>query len=79
MLQVIEDGICLTKGISKNTNGWCYFQNQTAKTKTIWWGSKFKELENFLWDMKMQFSVAKINMDKQVDIIVMYLKGDTEI
>lgn len=36
-------------------------------------------LKNFLWDMKYYFSVAKIYVDGQVDITMMYLMGDTKL
>jgi hypothetical protein len=34
-----------------------------------------KELENFLWDIKQFFSMAKAGLYEQVNISVMYLMG----
>ena len=36
-------------------------------------------MENFLWDMEHYFSVAKIYVDGQMDIAMMYLTGDTKL
>jgi hypothetical protein len=36
-------------------------------------------LENFVWDLEHYFSVAKINIDEWVDIMMMYLLGDAKL
>jgi hypothetical protein len=38
-----------------------------------------KELENFLWDIKQYFSVVKIGVAEQVNLIVIYLIGDAKL
>jgi len=36
-------------------------------------------LENFLWDIKKYFRVAKIGADEQVNITTMYFSGDAKL
>lgn len=32
-----------------------------------------------MWDIERYFNLAKIGLDKQVDIMMMHLMGDTEL
>ena len=38
-----------------------------------------KTLENFIWDMKKYFKVAKVPNGEQVSLVGMYLSGDAKL
>ena len=78
--QAVEEEISvLKKAVANAAVGVGSSKPKVPEPKTFAGARSSKDLENFLWDMEHYFSVAKIGVDGQVDIAVMYLSGDAKL
>jgi len=50
-----------------------------SELKSFSRATSYNELENFLWDMEQYFSVEKISVVKQMNLTVMYLRGNVKL
>ena len=79
-LEAAKEAIVILKKVVANTfvrTGMS--KPKIPKPKAFGGARSFKELENFLWDMEHYFSAAKVELDEQVNIAVMYLTGDAKL
>jgi hypothetical protein len=78
--QAVEEAIFfLKKAVANAAGGIGSSMLKVPEPKTFTGARSSKDLENFLWDMEHYFSVAKIGVDGEVDITVMYLSGDAKL
>jgi hypothetical protein len=79
-LEAAEEAIAILKKAVANTSvGTCMSKPKIPEPKAFGGARSSKELENFLWDMEHYFSAAKVRLDEQVNIAVMYLTGDAKL
>jgi len=79
-LEAAEEAIIILKKAVANTSvGTGMFKPKIPEPKAFGGARSSKELENFLWDMEHYFSAAKVGLDEQVNIAVMYLTGDAKL
>jgi hypothetical protein len=79
-LEAAEKAIAILKKAVANTSvGTGMSKPKIPKPKAFGGARSSKELENFLWDMEYYFSAAKVGLDEQVNIVVMYLMKDAKL
>jgi hypothetical protein len=79
-LEAAEETISILKQVVTNTPSEVSTSKPNVpKPKSFGRAKSSKELENFLWDMEQYFSVIKIGVAEQVNLIVMYLMGDAKL
>jgi len=79
-LEAAEETIVILKREVRNTSsGASTFKPKVLEPKSFSGEKNSKELENFLWDIKQYFSVVKIGVAKQVNLIVIYLMDDAKL
>jgi hypothetical protein len=79
-IQVLEEEVVMLKRAVRTVpTGGGKSKPKLPKPKPFGGASNSKELENFLWDMKQYFKVAKIGANEQINITTMYLSSDAKL
>lgn len=79
-MEAVKETIVILKREVRNTSGGAStFKPKVLEPKSFNGERNSKELENFLLDIKQYFSVIKIGVAEQVNLIVIYLMGDAKL
>ena len=79
-LEAAEETIIILKwAVTNISSGVSTSKSKVSELKSFDRATSYNELENFLWDMEQYFSVTKISVVKQVNLTVMYLRGDVKL
>jgi hypothetical protein len=74
-----ETIVILKRAVTNISSGVSTSKSKVPELKSFGRATSYNELENFLWDMEQYFSIAKISVVKQVNLTVMYLRGDVKL
>lgn len=79
-LEVAEEAIAiLKKAVANIFVGTCISKPKVLELKPFDRVRSSKEFKNFFWDIEQYFSGAKISLNEQVNIVMMYLTGDAKL